>query len=232
MELSIVMPAYNEEATILNAVQSAIDAKLPIGEWEVIVVENGSQDRTRELLRSAAVAAQGPDHRARRQPGQGRCRAGGCRRRRGPVHGRARRRPGVRPQRLRQHAPATCSTAAWTPPSAPGTGSRTPPTATGTSRATGVINVMANMLYNVYLSDCMVGMKMVSVDDFKALQLRRTGSGSTPSSWPGSCAGGPASTRCPSPTTPGAAPRARSSPAKDGLVMLRVFVQNRFARVT
>ncbi len=52
MDLSIVMPAFNEEATIVEAVRSALEAKLPVGEWEVVVVENGSSDRTRELLRA------------------------------------------------------------------------------------------------------------------------------------------------------------------------------------
>lgn len=52
MDLSIIMPAYNEQATILEAVQSALDAELPVDSRETIAVEKGSADRTRELLRS------------------------------------------------------------------------------------------------------------------------------------------------------------------------------------
>lgn len=48
-ELSILMPAYNEEATIERAIERVLDADLPVP-FELIVVENGSTDRTREIL--------------------------------------------------------------------------------------------------------------------------------------------------------------------------------------
>jgi dolichol-phosphate hexosyltransferase len=50
--LSVLMPAFNEEATIVEAVERVLAAELPVPEYELIVVENGSQDRTRDLLRS------------------------------------------------------------------------------------------------------------------------------------------------------------------------------------
>jgi glycosyltransferase involved in cell wall biosynthesis len=52
MELSIIMPAYNEERLILEAVKRALDLDLPVADFEVIVVDDGSRDRTVELLRS------------------------------------------------------------------------------------------------------------------------------------------------------------------------------------
>lgn len=48
-ELSILMPAYNEEATIEQAIERVLDSALPVP-FELIVVENGSTDRTREIL--------------------------------------------------------------------------------------------------------------------------------------------------------------------------------------
>jgi len=46
--VSIIIPAYNEEKTIINCVYSAIDIVYP--EFEVIVVNDGSNDTTMELL--------------------------------------------------------------------------------------------------------------------------------------------------------------------------------------
>ena len=48
-DLSILMPAYNEEATIERAIERVLEAELPV-DYEVIVVENGSVDGTRAVL--------------------------------------------------------------------------------------------------------------------------------------------------------------------------------------
>ena len=48
-ELSILMPAYNEEATIERAIERVLEAELPV-DYELIVVENGSTDGTRAAL--------------------------------------------------------------------------------------------------------------------------------------------------------------------------------------
>jgi len=48
-DVSVLIPAYNEEAAILNTVQSALASKYP--RLEVIVVDDGSKDRTAELVR-------------------------------------------------------------------------------------------------------------------------------------------------------------------------------------
>lgn len=49
VRLSILMPAYNEERTILEAVSSVLRAEFPC-ECELIVVDDGSTDATGEIL--------------------------------------------------------------------------------------------------------------------------------------------------------------------------------------
>ncbi len=50
MKLSIIIPCYNEEATIRGIVRAVLDS--PVREREVIVVDDCSKDATREILRS------------------------------------------------------------------------------------------------------------------------------------------------------------------------------------
>lgn len=49
-DLSILMSAFNEEATVAEAVDRALAVEVPVDGVEVIVVENGSTDRTRQVL--------------------------------------------------------------------------------------------------------------------------------------------------------------------------------------
>jgi dolichol-phosphate hexosyltransferase len=49
-ELSILMPVYNEEATIERAIHRVLDADVGTDSYELVVVDDGSADRTRELL--------------------------------------------------------------------------------------------------------------------------------------------------------------------------------------
>jgi glycosyltransferase involved in cell wall biosynthesis len=55
--VSIVIPAFNEEPTIRELVSRVARAELPGGiEREIIVVDDGSTDGTREILRELAAA--------------------------------------------------------------------------------------------------------------------------------------------------------------------------------
>jgi len=59
VELSIVMPAYNEEVSIAGAVDDILTHVAPVvSSCEIIVVNDGSKDRTGEIL--AGIAAREP----------------------------------------------------------------------------------------------------------------------------------------------------------------------------
>ena len=49
MKLSILMPVYNEQPSIANAIKQALDVRYPC-EIELVVVDDGSRDGTAEVL--------------------------------------------------------------------------------------------------------------------------------------------------------------------------------------
>jgi glycosyltransferase involved in cell wall biosynthesis len=51
-DLSILMPVFNERATVEAAIEDALNAELPVARRELIIVDDGSTDGTRELLSS------------------------------------------------------------------------------------------------------------------------------------------------------------------------------------
>ena len=52
MKLSVVIPAYNEERTIAETIQRVKAVDLSPLDMEIIVVDDGSKDRTREILKT------------------------------------------------------------------------------------------------------------------------------------------------------------------------------------
>lgn len=56
-ELSVFFPAYNEEANIENTIHKAIEVLKKIaGKWEIIVVNDGSTDKTEEIVKKLIKA--------------------------------------------------------------------------------------------------------------------------------------------------------------------------------
>jgi len=53
-DISILMPVFNERATLEAAIDDAVSAELPVASRELIVVDDGSTDGTRELLRQGS----------------------------------------------------------------------------------------------------------------------------------------------------------------------------------
>ena len=176
MQLSILIPAYNEEATVVAAVQAALDAKLPVDTREVIVVENGSTDRTLAELRAHAWPPEVRIVEVARNRGKGH---------------------GVRVG-LAAAAGELCAVldadleydpddyALMLPPLLDGSmdvvlGTRHWQSHSAYSywyvRGNQFINTVANILYNVYLSDCMVGMKVARTDLLRSIDLREEGFG-------------------------------------------------------
>ena len=52
--LSILMPVYNERETLERAVDDALSAELPVEARQLVIVDDGSTDGTREILRETA----------------------------------------------------------------------------------------------------------------------------------------------------------------------------------
>ena len=50
VDLSVLMSAYNEQATIGRAIERVLAAAYPVDDVELVLVENGSTDGTRAVL--------------------------------------------------------------------------------------------------------------------------------------------------------------------------------------
>jgi glycosyltransferase involved in cell wall biosynthesis len=56
-DLSILMPVFNERSTLGEAIRQTLEAELPVDRMELIVVDDGSTDGSRELLEAGAWPA-------------------------------------------------------------------------------------------------------------------------------------------------------------------------------
>ena len=50
IKISIIVPAYNAEKYLERCLDSLVNQDLPTGEYEVIVINDGSTDRTEAIL--------------------------------------------------------------------------------------------------------------------------------------------------------------------------------------
>ena len=174
-ELSILMPAYNEEATIERAIERVLGADLPVP-YELIVVENGSTDGTRAVLTG------------REWPPQVRVVMNDVNRGKGDGVRRALEHAGghysvildadleYNPAEIAKllkpfddgHVGAVIGTRIFQSHSAYGfwyvVGNR-------------ALNLTANLLYNAWLSDMLNCLKLVPTDVFRSLDLREDGFG-------------------------------------------------------
>jgi glycosyltransferase involved in cell wall biosynthesis len=55
LKISVVIPAFNAEPTMAEAVRAVVNQPLPRGDFECIVVDDGSKDRTAEIARNAGA---------------------------------------------------------------------------------------------------------------------------------------------------------------------------------
>jgi glycosyltransferase involved in cell wall biosynthesis len=65
-KLSVVIPVYNEEKYIMTTIQRVLDVTLENVSFEIVVVDDGSKDRTMEILQG--LAAEHPEIKVFQQP--------------------------------------------------------------------------------------------------------------------------------------------------------------------
>lgn len=83
-KLSVLMPAYNEETIIYaNALEAARQISPLADDYELLVIDDGSSDRTKAEIERRSRESEDSLHQLPAQPGQRRCAAG----RHSPRHG-------------------------------------------------------------------------------------------------------------------------------------------------
>jgi glycosyltransferase involved in cell wall biosynthesis len=69
--LTILMPVFNERDTVMAAIEDALEADLPVSTRELVVVDDGSTDGTRDLLGRADLPDNVQVHLHDRNAGKG-----------------------------------------------------------------------------------------------------------------------------------------------------------------
>ncbi len=175
--LSIVIPAYNERPTVKELLRRVAAAPLPEGlEREVVVVDDGSTDGTREHLRELAAAGEPIPFRLVEQPenrGKGAAIRAGFAAAAGDYRADPGRRSRVRPARLPQ---AACSRSSTTRPTSStaraSSAARTGCCSTGTTLGNRFLTMLSNMFTDLNLTDMETCYKVFRREVLEGIDLR------------------------------------------------------------
>lgn len=172
--LSILMPVFNEAGTVAAAIEDALSAELPVARRELIVVDDGSTDGTRELLHERAWPGEVKLVLHDRNLGKGAALRTGLEHATGELaavldadleYSAADLAPVITPL-LTGEATVVFGTRAWASHTAYSfwyvVGNK-------------AVTLAANLLYNCYISDVMTCHKAMRTELFRSLPLRERG---------------------------------------------------------
>jgi dolichol-phosphate hexosyltransferase len=173
IDLSILMPVYDERATVEEAIGAVLETELPAS-YELIVIDDGSRDGTRELLQNGSWPEQVRVFSHDRNRGKGAALRTGLVEARGTfttiLDADLEYLPSDIPSLLeplqRGDAQAVFGTRAFRAHSAYSfwyvIGNR-------------AVTLFANVIYNCWISDLMTGQKAIRTELFRSLDLRERG---------------------------------------------------------
>jgi len=173
-DLSILMPVFNERATVEAAIRDALDAELPVASRELIVVDDGSTDGTRELLGSQSwpdnvrvvfhTVNRGKGAAVRTALGHASCEFAAILD--ADLEYRAGDLADLLEPLVSGEAKVVFGTRAWTSQSS---------FSFWYVMGNKAVTFATNVLYNCWISDVMTGHKAMSTDLFRSLRLRERG---------------------------------------------------------
>jgi len=173
-DLSILMPVFNERATVEAAIRDALDAELPVASRELIVVDDGSTDGTRELLGSQSwpdnvrvvfhTVNRGKGAAVRTALGHASCEFAAILD--ADLEYRAGDLADLLEPLVSGEAHVVFGTRAWTSQSS---------FSFWYVMGNKAVTMATNVLYNCWISDVMTGHKAMSTDLFRSLRLRERG---------------------------------------------------------
>ena len=171
--LSILMPVFNERATVERAIAEAMGARLPVP-YELVVVDDGSTDGTEQILASSDLPAGVSVHRHEANQGKGAAVRTALRHAKGELAAildadleyRAEDLATLLPPLLESETRVVFGVRAFE-----GHTSHSLLFVMGNRGVT----MCANVLFNVYLSDIMTCHKVLRTDLFRSLPLRCRG---------------------------------------------------------
>ena len=172
--LSILMPVFNELATVEAAIDDALTAELPVDGRQLVIVDDGSTDGTRELLASKSWPAEVTIVEHDKNRGKGAALQTGLQHATGDwaaildadLEYRAADLGPLLEPLLRGDARVVFGTRSWSSHAAYSfwyvMGNKS-------------VTFATNVLYNCWISDVMTGHKAMRTDLFRSLRLREKG---------------------------------------------------------